>query len=70
MVSGVLGVRGADVRVGVDPDDGQVLPVTGGELGEGNDGDGTVPAQGEDPGCLVAGDRLAGFTDPGQNLGT
>jgi len=70
VVAGVLGVRGADVGVGVDPDDGQVVSVTGGELGEGDDGNSAVPAQGEDPGSVVPSDRLAGVTNPGQDLGT
>jgi hypothetical protein len=61
---GVLAGRGADVGVGVDPDDGEVVDVAAGQCREGGDADRALAAQGDDPGRVVLADDLEGAVRP------
>ena len=58
--SGVLAGRGADVGVGVDPQDRQVVAVAVREGGERGDADGALTAEGDDPGRAMLLDHPQG----------
>ena len=56
----VPAARGADVGMGVDPDDRQVLAVPAGQMGERGHADRALSAQGRDPGRVVPADDFQG----------
>jgi hypothetical protein len=57
----VLAGGGADVRVGVDPDDGEVVAVAAGKFRERGDTDRALAAPGDDPGRVVPANDLQGL---------
>lgn len=69
VIAVVAGVRGVDVRVGVDPHHREVLPVAAGQLGEGDDAHRALPAEVEDARRVpVPGQDLLGGVEGGEDL--
>ena len=60
VVAGVLALTSTDVRVGVDPDDGQVVSIPIGERSEGGDAHRALTAQRRNPCRIVLTDDFDG----------